>query len=70
MTGGGDVATRPMRSLHDDSASFDRLRMKGNLGGTKEEPHPEPVEGRRLQIQAFCNLLTQFATLYAHDIGG
>jgi hypothetical protein len=37
-------------TLHDGSASFDKLRMRGNLGGTKKSPHPEPVEGRTSPI--------------------
>ncbi|MGH6927318.1 MAG: HAD-IC family P-type ATPase, partial [Dongiaceae bacterium] len=32
--------------LHDHPASFDKLRMRENLCGTKNVPHPEPVEGR------------------------
>jgi hypothetical protein len=39
-------------SLHDGLASFDKLRMRGSLDGTKknphpELPHPELAEGRR-----------------------
>jgi penicillin-binding protein 1C len=30
--------------------SFDKLRMRGILGGTKDSPHPELVEGRRPSI--------------------
>jgi len=32
--------------LHDHPASFDKLRMRNDLGGTKKSPHPELVEGR------------------------
>ena len=32
-------------------ASFDRLRMRSFLDATKNPPHPEPVEGRRLALQ-------------------
>jgi hypothetical protein len=32
--------------LHEQGASFDKLRMRKNLGGMKKEPHPELVEGR------------------------
>jgi len=35
---------------HDDRASFDKLRKRGNLGGTKNYPHPELVEGRTALI--------------------
>jgi hemerythrin len=38
--------------LHDQPASFDKLRMRGNLSGVKKEPHPELVEGRTLPIPA------------------
>jgi hypothetical protein len=38
--------------LHDDHASFDKLRMRSTLGGTKKVPHPELVEGRTLLIPA------------------
>jgi hypothetical protein len=37
--------------LQGDRASFDRLRMRSNLGGTKKDPHPEPVEGRTAVIR-------------------
>jgi len=33
-------------------ASFDKLRMRGDFGGTKKAPHPELVEGRTKLIQA------------------
>src|SRR5882672_3064694 len=38
--------------LHGRGASFDKLRMRQNLGGTKEGPHPELVEGRTALIPA------------------
>src|SRR6185312_14827043 len=37
--------------LHGKPVSFDKLRMRRNLGGTKKDPHPELVEGRALPIQ-------------------
>jgi hypothetical protein len=37
---------------HHQPASFDKLRMRGNLGGRKKDPHPELVEGRTALIQA------------------
>jgi CO/xanthine dehydrogenase Mo-binding subunit/aerobic-type carbon monoxide dehydrogenase small subunit (CoxS/CutS family) len=37
---------------HQRPASFDKLRMRGNLGGTKKGPHPELVEGRTSPIPA------------------
>jgi hypothetical protein len=40
--------------LHGRRASFDKLRMRSNFGGTKKIPHPELVEGRTASIQAFC----------------
>ena len=49
--------------LHDPRASFDRLRMRGNLGGMKNLPHPEPVEGRTLPIQVSCKRLMRLANL-------
>jgi hypothetical protein len=36
--------------LPDLPASFDWLRMRQNLRGTMEIPHPEPVEGRASPI--------------------
>src|SRR5215475_1965849 len=33
-------------------ASFDKLRMRGSLDGTKKGPHPELVEGRTTLISA------------------
>jgi putative lipoprotein len=32
-------------------ASFDRLRIRSFLRATKNSPHPEPVEGRRIVLQ-------------------
>src|SRR5882672_11204601 len=52
--------------LHDHPASFDKLRMRGNLGGTKKNPHPEPVEGRTQSIQASCKRLMRLANLCAY----
>jgi hypothetical protein len=37
--------------LHERRAPFDTLRMRGNFGGTKKNPHPELVEGRPMQLQ-------------------
>jgi hypothetical protein len=37
-------------SLQTHPASFDKLRMRENLTGTKKIPHPELVEGRRSVI--------------------
>jgi hypothetical protein len=36
-------------------ASFDKLRMRGNLGGIKNPPHPELVEGRMSSIPVTAN---------------
>jgi hypothetical protein len=38
----------------DRRASFDKLRMRRNLGGTKKDPHPDLVEGRTVLIPAWC----------------
>jgi hypothetical protein len=38
--------------LQTHPAAFDRLRLRDNLRGTKNGPHPEPVEGRTLPIQS------------------
>ncbi|MGE0116898.1 MAG: precorrin-3B C(17)-methyltransferase [Dongiaceae bacterium] len=38
--------------LHGHPPSFDKLRMRDNLGGTTKSPHPEPVEGRTSSIPA------------------
>jgi len=35
---------------HEHGASFDKLRMRGSLDGTKKDPHPELVEGRTVPI--------------------
>jgi hypothetical protein len=37
--------------VHAHPASFDKLRMRKNLGGTKNPPHPELVEGRTVLVQ-------------------
>ena len=42
------------RSLQDQGASFDRLRMSDNFCGTKKGPHPELVEGRTALIPFSC----------------
>jgi hypothetical protein len=36
--------------LREQRASFDKLRMRDNLNGTKKNPHPELVEGRTTLI--------------------
>jgi cobalt-precorrin 5A hydrolase/precorrin-3B C17-methyltransferase len=41
-----DAFTPISSSLQNRPASFDKLRMRDNLGGTKKDPHPELVEGR------------------------
>jgi hypothetical protein len=41
-------------SLQAQGASFDKLRMRENFGGTKKSPHPELVEGRTLLIPVSC----------------
>jgi hypothetical protein len=33
--------------------SFDKLRKRENLGGTKNRPHPELVEGRTTLLPVF-----------------
>jgi len=43
-----------VRSLHKQRASFDKLRMRGNLTGIKKDPHPELVEGRKVLIPGSC----------------
>src|SRR4030095_11918190 len=40
---------------HHYRASFDKLRIRSDLGGTKKEPHPELVEGRPAAIPATIN---------------
>src|SRR5215831_10414929 len=40
------VANGEAPALHDHPASFDKLRTRGRVGGTKTPPHPELVEGR------------------------
>jgi hypothetical protein len=47
--------TNHMIRLQSDGASFDRLRMRDDLGGMKKAPHPELVEGRTLPIQVSRN---------------
>jgi hypothetical protein len=42
------------KSLQERVASFDRLGMREDFGGTKKAPHPEPVEGRTLLIPLSC----------------
>lgn len=56
--GGDGVVTRHSRiavpdkveiraiCLHNQGASFDKLRSRGNLPGARKTPHAEPVEGR------------------------
>src|SRR6185312_4863537 len=50
-------------SLQNHPASFDKLRMRGNLGGTKKSPHPELVEGRMLAIPVSCKRLIRLENL-------
>src|SRR6185295_4190116 len=38
------------KGLQDQGASFDKVRMRNVLRGTKKEPHPELVEGRTTAI--------------------
>jgi hypothetical protein len=38
---------------HKHRASFDKLRMRKDFGGTKTGPHPELVEGRTAFIPAY-----------------
>ena len=45
-----DQGSTLLAGLHDHPASFDKLRMRDNLGGTKKHPHPELVEGRTAPI--------------------
>ena len=42
------------KSLQERFASFDKLRMRKDFGGTKKSPHPEPVEGRTLLMPVSC----------------
>jgi hypothetical protein len=37
--------------LDRHGASFDKLRMKTFLNAIKDLPHPEPVEGRMMEMQ-------------------
>ncbi|MGH6927226.1 MAG: 2Fe-2S iron-sulfur cluster-binding protein, partial [Dongiaceae bacterium] len=46
------VASDSGFGLHQQPASFDKLRMRGNPGGTKKSPHPELVEGCTSPIPA------------------
>ena len=43
--------------LHERDASFDTLRMRGNLNGPKNIPHPELVEGRTALIPGSCRVI-------------
>jgi hypothetical protein len=54
MTGKKRLGTRrdAEKSLQARGASFDKLRMRENFGGTKKSPHPELVEGRTSPIPA------------------
>jgi xanthine dehydrogenase iron-sulfur cluster and FAD-binding subunit A len=45
------VASDPAFGWHGQPASFDKLRMRVNLGGTTNVPHPELVEGRSALIR-------------------
>jgi cobalt-precorrin 5A hydrolase / precorrin-3B C17-methyltransferase len=43
--------------LQGQPASFDKLRMREDLGGTKKDPHPELVEGRTSPVPvSFANV--------------
>src|SRR5262249_17522971 len=41
------------RSLDQRGAFFDRLSMRTFLCATKSQPHPEPVEGRTVEMHAY-----------------
>ena len=41
----------PTEDLDRRRASFDKLRMRYFLRATKNSPHPEPIEGRRMVLQ-------------------
>src|SRR6185295_5495407 len=56
--GEGDSDIQWATGLHANPASFDRLRMRTNFGGTKKDPHPELVEGRTVLIQGIGPALT------------
>jgi hypothetical protein len=43
-----------MEMLQGYPAPFDKLRVRGNLGGTKKIPHLELVEGRTTAILVSC----------------
>ncbi len=50
---------------HDRPASFDELRMRANLGGTRKSPHPELVEGRASVRRVSCKSRIRFACFRA-----
>ncbi|MGE0165967.1 MAG: hypothetical protein AB7S71_22820, partial [Dongiaceae bacterium] len=56
-------------SLQNHPASFDKLRMRENLTGTKKIPHPELVEGRTSIVLVSCKQLIRLANLCEYDIG-
>jgi hypothetical protein len=43
-----------MRMMENCRASFDRLRIRGNLRGPKKKPHAEPVEARTTLVPAIA----------------
>ncbi|MGE0119154.1 MAG: DNA ligase D [Dongiaceae bacterium] len=45
-----DTGTSKKDRLQSQGASFDKLRMRENSGGTKKAPHPELVEGRTAPV--------------------
>jgi hypothetical protein len=47
---------RHLLGLDHRRASFDKLRMRTGFHATKVIPHPEPVEGRILVVQAIIGL--------------
>src|SRR5262249_22314288 len=50
---GGAARLTVQTFLQNRRASFDKLRMRGNLDGRKKDPHPELVEGRKAPIPIF-----------------
>jgi hypothetical protein len=49
---GGLTAGKSHLTDHRGGASFDKLRLRKNLRGTKKSPHAELVEARTMPIQA------------------
>src|SRR5882724_2565088 len=48
------LRVRPFGVWQEPRASFDRLRMRGNFGGTRKDPHAELVEARNARVQVSC----------------